>query len=175
MFREIILLIFRSTRLCVTVCGIMHPRCCRPVASFFGLFSSQNIELRIFFNNSQYQQPRDTSGVDSEQSYAVSWYPHSRSLTLEGLHFVAPLSIYLMALFWVHSNDQSQTQQTVHRLSVLHNSFLHYCCHCFPWIIRCHSTNRIIVSKQTHWHSHLILVRCDRPPRHRFFLVSLCP
>ena len=24
--------IFRSTRLCVTACGIMHPRCCRPVA-----------------------------------------------------------------------------------------------------------------------------------------------
>ena len=32
MFRAIILPIFRSTRMCVTVCGIMHPRCCRPVA-----------------------------------------------------------------------------------------------------------------------------------------------
>ena len=32
MFRAIILPIFRSTRLCVTACGIMHPRCCRPVA-----------------------------------------------------------------------------------------------------------------------------------------------
>ena len=32
MFWEIILPIFRSTRLFVTVCGIMHPRCCRPVA-----------------------------------------------------------------------------------------------------------------------------------------------
>ena len=32
MFREIILPIFRSTRLCVTVCGIMHRRCCRPLA-----------------------------------------------------------------------------------------------------------------------------------------------
>ena len=32
MFREIILPIFRSTRLCVTVCGIMEPRCCRPLA-----------------------------------------------------------------------------------------------------------------------------------------------
>jgi len=29
MFRAIILPIFRSTRLCVTVCGIMNPRCCR--------------------------------------------------------------------------------------------------------------------------------------------------
>ena len=35
MFREIILPIFRSTRLCVTVCGIMHRRCCRPVAAIF--------------------------------------------------------------------------------------------------------------------------------------------
>ena len=32
MFRAIILPIFRSTRLCATACGIMHPRCCRPVA-----------------------------------------------------------------------------------------------------------------------------------------------
>ena len=31
MFRAIILSIFRSTRLCVTACGMMHPRCCRPV------------------------------------------------------------------------------------------------------------------------------------------------
>ena len=32
MFRAIILPIFRSTRLCVTACGIMHPRCCQPPA-----------------------------------------------------------------------------------------------------------------------------------------------
>jgi len=32
MFRAIILTIFKSTRLCVTACGIMHPRCCRLVA-----------------------------------------------------------------------------------------------------------------------------------------------
>ena len=29
MFRAIILHILRSTRLCVTACGIMHPRCFR--------------------------------------------------------------------------------------------------------------------------------------------------
>jgi len=32
MFREIILPIFRSTRLCITACDIMDPRCCRPPA-----------------------------------------------------------------------------------------------------------------------------------------------
>ena len=31
MFRTIISPIFRSTRLCVTACGIKHPRCYRPV------------------------------------------------------------------------------------------------------------------------------------------------
>ena len=33
MFRAIISPIFRSTRLCVTACDIMHPRCCRPPAT----------------------------------------------------------------------------------------------------------------------------------------------
>ena len=32
MFRAMIPPIFRSTRLCVTACGIVHPRCCWPVA-----------------------------------------------------------------------------------------------------------------------------------------------
>ena len=31
MFRATILPMFRSTGLCVTTCGIVHPRCCRPV------------------------------------------------------------------------------------------------------------------------------------------------
>jgi hypothetical protein len=32
MFRAMIKPIFRSARLCITACGIMHPSCCRPVA-----------------------------------------------------------------------------------------------------------------------------------------------
>ena len=31
MFRAMITPIFKSTRLCVTACGLMQPRCCRPV------------------------------------------------------------------------------------------------------------------------------------------------
>jgi len=31
MFRAIILPIFKNTRMFVTACGIMDPRCCRPV------------------------------------------------------------------------------------------------------------------------------------------------
>ena len=45
MFRAIILPIFRTTRLCVTVCGIMHPQFCRPTTSS----SSVLVQTRIFF------------------------------------------------------------------------------------------------------------------------------
>ena len=31
MFRAVILTIFRSTRMFDTACGIMYPRCCRPL------------------------------------------------------------------------------------------------------------------------------------------------
>ena len=46
MFREIILPIFRSTRLCVTACGIMHPRCClhRPATSWVHYTTSCNTQ-----------------------------------------------------------------------------------------------------------------------------------
>jgi len=36
MFRTIILPIFRNTRLCVSFCGIIHPRCCRPTDHIVG-------------------------------------------------------------------------------------------------------------------------------------------
>ena len=44
MFRAIILRIFRSTRLCVTACGIMHPRCCRPATSWVHYTTSCNTQ-----------------------------------------------------------------------------------------------------------------------------------
>ena len=44
MFRANILPIFWSTRLCVTVCGIMHPRCCRPATSWVHYSTSCNTQ-----------------------------------------------------------------------------------------------------------------------------------
>ena len=44
MFQEIILSIFRSTRLCVTACGTMHPRCCRPATSWVHYTTSCNTQ-----------------------------------------------------------------------------------------------------------------------------------
>ena len=46
MFWEIILPIFRSTRLCVTACGIMHQRCCRPATSWVHYTTSCNTQSR---------------------------------------------------------------------------------------------------------------------------------
>jgi hypothetical protein len=52
MFQAIILPIFRSTRLCVTASGIMHPRCRRPVAG--------NIVGALYHNcNTQSSTPED--------------------------------------------------------------------------------------------------------------------
>ena len=42
MFRAIILPIFRSARLCVTVCGIMHPRRCQSATSWVHYTTSCN-------------------------------------------------------------------------------------------------------------------------------------
>ena len=44
MFRAIILPIFRSSRLCITACGIIHPRCCRPAASWVHYTTSCNTQ-----------------------------------------------------------------------------------------------------------------------------------
>ena len=44
MFRAIILSIFRSTRLCVTVCGIMFPLQCRPALQWVHYTTSCNTQ-----------------------------------------------------------------------------------------------------------------------------------
>ena len=49
MFRAIILPIFRSTRLCVTACGIMYPRCCRPPALYQWWTVKQMSDNEIYF------------------------------------------------------------------------------------------------------------------------------
>jgi len=47
MFREIILPIFRSTRLCVTGCGIMHTQCCRRAKSCVHYTTSCNTQSSV--------------------------------------------------------------------------------------------------------------------------------
>ena len=47
MFRAIILPIFRSTRLCVQACGIMHPRSCRPATSWVHYTTSLNKQSSV--------------------------------------------------------------------------------------------------------------------------------
>ena len=47
MFRKIILPIFKNTRPCVTVCGIMHPRRCRPATSWVHYTTSCNTQSSV--------------------------------------------------------------------------------------------------------------------------------
>ena len=42
MFWAIILPVCMNTRLCVTACGIVHPRCCRPATSWVHYTTSCN-------------------------------------------------------------------------------------------------------------------------------------
>ena len=69
MFREIILPIFRSTRLCVTACGVMHPpRCCRPKASWINV---NNCPTRCDYIQFYY--------ISANSSTCSEWYPHLSS------------------------------------------------------------------------------------------------
>ena len=47
MFRAMIMPIFRSARLCVTACGIMHPRCCRPATLWMYYTTSCNTQSSV--------------------------------------------------------------------------------------------------------------------------------
>ena len=44
MFRAMITPIFRSAKLCVTACGVMHPRCCRPALQWAHYTTSCNAQ-----------------------------------------------------------------------------------------------------------------------------------
>ena len=47
MFRAVILPIFRNTRLCVTACGIMHPRYCRPATCWVHYTTRSNTRSSV--------------------------------------------------------------------------------------------------------------------------------
>ena len=62
MFRAMMTPIFRSTRLCVTACGIMDPRCSRPVAWKLPLPSYQPATSWVHYTtscNTQSSAPED--------------------------------------------------------------------------------------------------------------------
>ena len=87
MFRTIILPIFRSTRLCITACGIMHPRCCRPPAgNIVGSQASQALQwlptsthtqsLQILYSEftPSPQQSTSTSCSTPPRAYVTRWF-----------------------------------------------------------------------------------------------------
>ena len=55
MFRAMISPIFRSTRLCVTACGVMHRRRCRPATSWVHYITSCNTQSSAPENGRNYR------------------------------------------------------------------------------------------------------------------------
>jgi len=98
MFWEIILPILRSTRLCVTLCGIMHPRCCRPVAGNIVIKYIKSVLWRVAKPLSYIEEARclkvnDTSHLQpiNHKNQSVSCYTLvNRMLTLGYLHVTFP-------------------------------------------------------------------------------------
>ena len=75
MFRTIILPIFRSTRLCVTACGIMHPRCCRQATSWVHYTTNCNTHSSAP-EDGQYYFPKHvelTGIINKSLLFASSW------------------------------------------------------------------------------------------------------
>ena len=82
MFREIILPMYRSTRLCVTDCGIMHPRCCRPTASnIVGVRTNRLQEQHTSF--SVRRECRIPFFCDNSQQTGFLQPPHSVAVLLK--------------------------------------------------------------------------------------------
>ena len=83
MFRVIILPIFRSTRMCVTACGIMHPRCCRPVILWVHYTTSCNTQ--------------SSAPEDGQNNYP-------KHVELTGI-INKPLLLHLVGVYIIYIND----------------------------------------------------------------------
>ena len=100
MFRAIILPFFRNTKLCVTACGIMLRRCCRPPATssvhyttFPSLFV---IDRRITYENRKYHSGWMCTGVTS----GLAGVKLSESLRMYGSFRASTVSIIMVGALY---------------------------------------------------------------------------
>ena len=132
MFREIILPIFRSTRLCVTACGIMYPRCCRPLAVGLGYFlytlQFDSVLYHLFFLNLTFRGP------------CIMIYSYNESQR-------DALFLKFICIFWIwHSEDHASwyililKANEVHYFSYLFDKVLYMFWTCPLPIVRSIST-----------------------------------
>ena len=95
MFRALIPPIVRSTRLCVTACGIMNPRCCRSVAWKRELPSYRPATSWVHYTtscNTQTSAPED--GRDQRPKH----------VELIGI-INKPLLLHLVGVYIIYTND----------------------------------------------------------------------
>ena len=138
MFQEIILPIFMSTRLCVTVCGIMHPRCCRPPA---GNIVAALEEVRclkfnqvliaagwVFFAFHFPYQP-SPSFASSQDNHQTWWHALCKGF---------------MATEWCSLLFLTERNRHPHFTSVTTSKRLN-CTYCRKWVLN--NTERLVLSK----------------------------
>ena len=111
MFRALIPPIFRNARLCVTACGIMHPRCCRYAGSLEAdevRFQATGIPATLWVHyttscNTQSSVPED--GRDQRPK-------HVELIVIIN----KPLLLHLVGVYIIYINDARQISKPWHSL-----------------------------------------------------------
>ena len=105
MFRVMITPIFRSARLCVTACGIMHPRCCQPVAWKLPLQGYRPATSWVPY----------TTSCNTQSSAPEDGRDHlPKHVGLIGI-INKPLLLHLVGVYIIYVNDtRSNKYQTYH-------------------------------------------------------------
>ena len=94
MFRALIPPIFRSTRLCVTTCVVMHPKRCRPVVwkLHFQTTDRQHLGALNTSSNTQSSAPEDV------------WDQRPKHVELIGI-INKPLVLHVVGVYIMYIND----------------------------------------------------------------------
>ena len=138
MFRAIILPILRGTRPCVTACGIMHPRCCRPPAGSivgalyylyqwctFKQISDNEIYLLIkYIKSVLWRAAKRLSYVEDARCLKVLYHSKLPCLALRLLSLQAVFSFssssssssYFCFIFYFSNKKERQAVQNVYRI-----------------------------------------------------------
>ena len=108
MFRAMIPPIFRSTRLCVTACGIMHTRCCRRVAPT--MLPAGNLEAEeLTFPPLPGHRPATswvhyTTSCNTQSRAPEDGRDHRQHFELIGI-INKPLLLHLVGVYTIYIND----------------------------------------------------------------------
>ena len=124
MFRAIILPIFRSTRLCVTACGMMHPRCYQPAISSVHYTTSCNTQSSVP-EDGQYNCPKHVEliGIINKPlllhlvgclCYSYQWCTVKQISNLESFYLNSRIRDTCNGIFLISYKETKPAPQTQH-------------------------------------------------------------